>query len=76
MANEVLAARVIFCDVAACDPCNEPPRDIAGPGSVRGRGGIVLPPGTDVFVYAKDFPVDGLILIFTAGPYDRLRARV
>ena len=76
MANEVLAARVIFCDVAARDQCNEPLRGIAGPGSVRGRGGIVLPPGTDDFVQAKDFPVDGLISIFTAGPCDRLRARV
>jgi predicted metal-dependent peptidase len=71
-ANDVAAARVIFCDARVYDEGYMSPEDIAGQVKVRGRGGTVLQPAIDHLQKVDDFPKDGPILIITDGYCDRL----
>ena len=73
--RDVPAARVVFCDAAAYDQGYMPVSDIAGRVRVVGRGGTILQPGIDLLERAKDFPLDGPILIITDGDCDVLRIR-
>ncbi|WUJ68099.1 hypothetical protein OG809_23645 [Kribbella soli] len=74
-ARDVPAARVVYCDAAAYDAGYVPVDDIAGRVQVRGRGGTVLQPGVDLLERAKDFPVEGPILLITDGQCDVVRVR-
>lgn len=66
-AKEVHFVRIIFCDAGATDAGYLAPEEIAGRVKVTGRGGTVLQPGIDCLEKAKDFPVNGPILIITDG---------
>ncbi|RZU24286.1 putative metal-dependent peptidase [Kribbella rubisoli] len=74
-ARDVPAARVVYCDAAAYDAGYVPVDDIAGRVQVRGRGGTVLQPGVDLLERAKDFPMEGPILLITDGQCDVVRVR-
>jgi hypothetical protein len=71
-ANDVPAARVVFCDAAVYDQGYMAPDDIADTVKVRGRGGTVLQPAIDFLERAEDFPKDGPVLIITDGWCDPL----
>lgn len=73
--REVPAARVVFCDAVAYDEGYLAPETIADRVRVRGRGGTILQPGIDLLERAKDFPMDGPILIITDTFCDHVRTR-
>ena len=66
-AKEVPFVRIIFCDAEATDAGFLAPEEIAGRVKVTGRGGTILQPGVDCLEKAKDFPVNGPMLIITDG---------
>ena len=72
-AQDVPAARVVFCDAVAYDAGYLDVAEIAGRVRVRGRGGTRLQPGIDLLLRAPDFPVAGPILVITDGYCDVLR---
>lgn len=72
LSRDVTAVRVVFCDAAAHDEGYMSPEEISGKVRVKGRGGTVLQPGIDLLEKAKDFPLDGPILIITDGYCERL----
>lgn len=67
VSKDVPYVRLIFCDAKATDAGYLPPEEIAGRVEVTGRGGTVLQPGVDALEKAKDFPVNGPILVITDG---------
>ena len=67
VSKDVPYVRLIFCDAKATDAGYLPPEEIAGKVEVTGRGGTVLQPGVDALEKAKDFPVNGPILVITDG---------
>jgi len=75
LAREVAAVRLIFCDAAPYDQGFVRPEEIADRVRIKGRGGTVLQPGLDLLDRARDFPVDGPVLLITDGWCDPLRIR-
>ena len=67
MSKDVPFVRIIFCDAEATDAGYMAPEDIAGKVEVTGRGGTVLQPGVNALEKARDFPVNGPILLITDG---------
>ena len=67
VSKDVPFVRIIFCDADATDAEYMSPEDIAGHVEITGRGGTVLQPGVDALEKAKDFPVNGPILVITDG---------
>lgn len=67
VSKDVPFVRIIFCDADATDAGYMSPEDIAGHVEITGRGGTVLQPGVDALEKAKDFPVNGPILVITDG---------
>lgn len=67
VSKDVPYVRLIFCDAKATDAGYLPPEEIAGKVEVTGRGGTILQPGVDALEKAKDFPVNGSILVITDG---------
>lgn len=67
VSKEVPFVRIIFCDAEATDAGYMAPEDIAGRVEVTGRGGTVLQPGVNALEKARDFPVNGPILVITDG---------
>lgn len=67
VSKDVPYVRLIFCDAKATDAGYLPPEEIAGKVEVTGRGGTVLQPGVDTLEEAKDFPINGPILVITDG---------
>lgn len=67
VSKDVPFVRIIFCDADSTDAGYLSPEDIAGRVEITGRGGTVLQPGVDTLEKAKDFPVNGPILVITDG---------
>lgn len=65
--KDVPFVRIIFCDAEATDAGYMAPEDIAGRVEITGRGGTILQPGVNAIEGAKNFPVNGPILIITDG---------
>lgn len=67
VSKDVPFVRVIFCDADAYDAGYMAPEDIAGRVEVTGGGGTILQPAVTELEKAKDFPLNGPILIITDG---------